>query len=83
MIGSVETKSQKLESCLMYQLFIGLFHADHLRISCDLMNFYFAFDEYTDMASKEEARKIAHDVMDAFRNTEKPTNNQITEMARQ
>ncbi|KAF4609589.1 hypothetical protein D9613_012270 [Agrocybe pediades] len=56
---------------------------DHLRISCDLMNFYFAFDEYTDMASKDEARKIARDVMDAFRNTEKPAHNQITEMARQ
>jgi len=47
------------------------------------MNFYFAFDEYTDMASGEEAKKIARDVMDAFRNTDKPSNNKITEMARQ
>ena len=31
------------------------------------MNFYFAFDEYTDIANKTEATKIANDVMDAFR----------------
>jgi Delta6-protoilludene synthase len=31
------------------------------------MNFYFAFDEYTDVANKTEASKIAHDVMDSFR----------------
>ena len=32
------------------------------------MNFYFAFDEYTDVANKKEATKIASDVMAAFRN---------------
>jgi Delta6-protoilludene synthase len=31
------------------------------------MNFYFAFDEYTDVANKTEANKISNDVMDAFR----------------
>ena len=31
------------------------------------MNFYFAFDEYTDVANKSEASKIANDVMEAFR----------------
>jgi hypothetical protein len=41
---------------------------EHLRITCDLMNFYFAFDEYTDVANKSEATKIANDVMAAFRN---------------
>ena len=40
---------------------------EHLRITCDLMNFYFAFDEYTDVANKNEATKIANDVMTAFR----------------
>ena len=36
----------------------------------DLMNFYFAFDEYTDVANKTEATKleIANDIMAAFRN---------------
>ena len=40
---------------------------EHLRSTCDLMNFYFAFDEYTDVANKTEASKIGNDVMDAFR----------------
>ena len=31
------------------------------------MNFYFVFDEYTDVANKTEASKIVNDVMDAFR----------------
>ena len=31
------------------------------------MNFYFVFDEYTDVANKTEASKIVSDVMDAFR----------------
>ena len=43
---------------------------DHLRTTCDLMNFYFAFDEYTDVADKAEASQIANDVMDSFRRRE-------------
>ena len=45
-------------------------HLEHLRIACDLMNFYFAFNEYTDVANKSDARKIANDVMDVFRHRE-------------
>nr|8GY0_A Chain A, Terpene synthase [Agrocybe pediades]8GY0_B Chain B, Terpene synthase [Agrocybe pediades] len=56
---------------------------EELRISCDLMNFYFAFDEYTDLASADEAKVIARDVMESFRHTDKPSHNKITEMARQ
>ncbi|KDR79485.1 hypothetical protein GALMADRAFT_63556 [Galerina marginata CBS 339.88] len=56
---------------------------NHLRISCDLMNFYFAFDEYTDIANKEEAMKIAKDVMEIFNDVETPSTNKITEMTRQ
>jgi hypothetical protein len=57
---------------------------EHLRVACDLMNFYFAFDEYTDVASREEAKKIASDVMDAFRRRpSEPSSSKITEMARQ
>ena len=47
------------------------------------MNFYFAFDEYTDVANKDEAMKIASDVMEIFKDTETPSNNKITEMTRQ
>jgi len=50
------------------------------------MNFYFAFDEYTDVANKAEARKIANDVMDAFRHREAgihPSHGKITAMAQQ
>ncbi|KAF8964553.1 terpenoid synthase [Flammula alnicola] len=57
---------------------------DYLRISCDLMNFYFAFDEYTDVANKDEAMKISYDVMEAFRSrTTSSGNAKITEMAKQ
>jgi Delta6-protoilludene synthase len=53
------------------------------------MNFYFAFDEYTDVANKIEATKIANDVMDAFRRRGdsatlvQPSHGKITEMAQQ
>ncbi|PPQ93592.1 hypothetical protein CVT25_005472 [Psilocybe cyanescens] len=56
---------------------------EHLRISCDLMNFYFAFDEYTDLANREEAIKIAKDVMHAFRDTATPSDSKLIEMSRQ
>ena len=48
------------------------------------MNFYFAFDEYTDVANKTEASKIANDVMEVFRHREvQPSQGKITEMAQQ
>jgi hypothetical protein len=50
------------------------------------MNFYFAFDEYTDVANKIEATKIASDVMAAFRNREaniQLPHGKITTMAQQ
>ena len=50
------------------------------------MNFYFAFDEYTDVANKTEATKIVNDVMAAFRNREasiQPPHGKITTMAQQ
>jgi hypothetical protein len=59
---------------------------EHLRITCDLMSFYFAFDEYTDVANKVEATKIANDVMDAFRRREATipsSQGKITTMAQQ
>jgi hypothetical protein len=50
------------------------------------MNFYFAFDEYTDVANKIEATKIANDVMAAFRNRDASIqlpHGKITTMAQQ
>ena len=51
------------------------------------MNFYFAFDEYTDVANKIEATKIANDVMAAFRDRNAasihPPHGKITTMAQQ
>ena len=51
------------------------------------MNFYFAFDEYTDVANKAEATKIANDVMAAFRDRKETSiqlpHGKITTMAQQ
>ena len=52
---------------ILFFLCVEKKNLEHLRITCDLMNFYFVFDEYTDVANKAEASKIANDVMDAFR----------------
>jgi len=64
---------QKFNACdfnLLAALVGPVLGKEHLRITCDLMNFYFAFDEYTDVANKTEASQIAHDVMDAIRRKE-------------
>ena len=50
------------------------------------MNFYFAFDEYTDVANKAEASKIVNDVMDAFRRRDvsvRSSHGKITTMAQE
>ena len=52
------------------------------------MNFYFAFDEYTDVSNKTEATKIANDVMTAFRDRDskastQPHHGKISTMAQQ
>ena len=50
------------------------------------MNFYFAFDEYTDVANKTEASKIANDVMDSFRRRDSivpSSHGKITTMAQE
>lgn len=65
-------------------MYVLILFAEHLRVACDLMNFYFAFDEYTDVANREEAMKIAQGVMDAFKTrSAEPSSSKITEMARQ
>ena len=50
------------------------------------MNFYFAFDEYTDVANKTDASKIAHDAMDAIRRRDaivQSSHGKITTMAQE
>ena len=73
--------------CLVSTIYVIESHLEHLRITCDLMNFYFAFDEYTDVANKAEASKIANDVMDTFRRRKASTqplpHGKITTMAQQ
>jgi len=84
------SQMKKFEACNFNHLaaLIGpLPSKEHLRITCDLMNFYFAFDEYTDVANKTEATKIANDVMGAFRDRKDasihPPHGKITTMAQQ
>jgi len=43
-----------------------------IRLGCDLMNLFYVFDEYTDIADGEGASKIRDTVMDAMRNPHKP-----------
>ncbi|PPQ69936.1 hypothetical protein CVT24_003686 [Panaeolus cyanescens] len=43
-----------------------------IRLGCDLMNLFYVFDEYTDIADGFGADKIREMVMDAFRNPHKP-----------
>ncbi|PPQ64032.1 hypothetical protein CVT24_008845 [Panaeolus cyanescens] len=50
---------------------------DHLRILCDLMNFYFAFDEYTDVTDEQTARVITGDVMNILRGQKVPERDHI------
>ena len=73
--------------CILLLIHVFLYKkSDHLRITCDLMNFYFAFDEYTDVANKTEASKIANDVMDAFRRRDasvQSSHGKITTMAQE
>ena len=43
-----------------------------IRLGCDLMNLFYVYDEYTDIANGEGADRIRDIVMDAFRHPEKP-----------
>ena len=45
---------------------------DIVRLGCDLMNLFYVFDEYTDIADTKGAEKIRNVVVDAMRNPHKP-----------
>ncbi|KAJ7116265.1 terpenoid synthase [Mycena crocata] len=61
-------------------------HRHHLRSGCDLMQLFFVFDEYTDVATADEVRKLAEIVMDALYNPTMPRphgENLVGQIARQ
>ncbi|CAA7262204.1 unnamed protein product [Cyclocybe aegerita] len=43
---------------------------EFVRLGCDLMNFYFVYDEYTDVSDSAVADRLANIVIDAMRNPE-------------
>ncbi|KAG6876332.1 hypothetical protein C0993_003968, partial [Termitomyces sp. T159_Od127] len=44
---------------------------DVFRVGCDLMNWFFLFDEYTDIATPQEVQQMATVAMDAIRNPDR------------
>ncbi|VDC01312.1 unnamed protein product [Peniophora sp. CBMAI 1063] len=46
--------------------------AAHLRTGCDMMNHFFYYDEYSDVAPPEEVQVMADVIMDAMYNPHKP-----------
>jgi len=56
------------------------------RLGCDLMNFFFVYDEYTDDMDRGSAQLARDMIMDAFRNPSAPRpqgESFLGEMARQ
>jgi len=43
-----------------------------MRTGCDLMNLFFIYDEYSDVAHEDEVQVYADIIMDALRNPHKP-----------
>ena len=43
---------------------------DFVRLGCDLMNFYFVYDEYTDVGDVSVAKTLASIVISAMKNPE-------------
>lgn len=41
---------------------------DGLRIACDVMNLFFAFDEWSDVSNEHETRKQVNCIMEALDN---------------
>ncbi|KAK7688467.1 Delta(6)-protoilludene synthase [Cerrena zonata] len=57
---------------LLASLAFPLLDKDGCRIGCDLMNLFFVFDEYSDVADATEVRRQADIIMDALRNPSSP-----------
>jgi hypothetical protein len=58
---------------------------DFVRVGCDLMNFYFVYDEYTDVADVSVAKTLANTVISAMKDPEAKCDNPhlLGEMTRQ
>lgn len=58
---------------------------DFVRLGCDLMNFYFVYDEYTDVGDVSVAKTLASTVISAMKNPEAKHDNPhiLGEMTRQ
>ncbi|KAL0568290.1 hypothetical protein V5O48_013701 [Marasmius crinis-equi] len=74
--GAFDQKSQRaFERCnfaLLASLAYPLLNKDGNRLACDLMILNFVIDEYTDVVSAEEARRLCDIVMDALKNPQTP-----------
>ncbi|TDL15490.1 terpenoid synthase [Rickenella mellea] len=56
---------------LLASLAFPRLNKDGCRVGCDLMNLFFVFDEYSDVATENGAREQADIIMDALRNPHK------------
>lgn len=45
---------------------------ERARTGCDLMNMFFVYDEYSDVAHEDDVQVMANIIMDALRNPHKP-----------
>lgn len=61
-----------LASSKLYSATDLIGNPDHLRTGCDLMNFFFVVDEYTDVEDASGVRQMVDIVMDALKNSHKP-----------
>lgn len=55
-------------ACLAYPLL----NKERARTGCDLMNMFFVYDEYSDVAHEDDVQVMADIIMDALRNPHKP-----------
>ncbi|KAG6884553.1 hypothetical protein C0992_006099 [Termitomyces sp. T32_za158] len=58
-------------SALLSFLAYPLENKDVLRVGCDLMNWFFLYDEHSDLMAPHEAQQLAALVLDAMRNPDR------------
>ncbi|KAF8483510.1 terpenoid synthase [Russula ochroleuca] len=57
---------------LLASLAYPLLSKERVRTGCDLMNMFFVYDEYSDVAHEDEVQVMANIIMDALRNPHTP-----------
>jgi len=57
---------------LLASLAYPLHNKERLRTGCDLMNMFFVYDEYSDVAHEDDVQVMANIIMDALRNPHAP-----------